>query len=323
MLGTTPVLGKLALAADVPPLAVVAFRTSLATLLLLLVLLPRRQSLTIFPLGLLACLLAGALNGIGSLFFYVGLDRVGVGVGQMLFGLYPVWVAVLLLLDGQRPSRLSAGVLALSLPAVYLITSARWQAVDPLGAAFMLLAGGLFALHIPINERVLYEVPAPTVALYTLAAMTGVVGPAFLIWSPRPDSLHPSAALPLLGLTAVTFISRLALFSGVKVIGGMQAAVLGLAEILVAVVLGIVVLGETLTPAQQVGGVLLASALVLSGLDRSPFRRTTGRGWLYWLRPPVSAEALFPEGLPFRAKSLGPEPTPSPPAASADRADVR
>lgn len=322
MLGTTPVLGKLALAADVPPLAVVAFRTSLATLLLLLVLLPRRQSLPIFPLGLVACLLAGALNGIGSLFFYVGLDRVGVGVGQMLFGLYPVWVALLLLLDGQRPSGISVGALALSLPAIYLITSARWQEVDPIGAGFMLVAGALFALHIPINERVLYEVPAPTVALYTLAAMTVVVGPAFLIWSPRPEHLHPAAVVPLLGLTAVTFISRLALFSGVKVIGGMQAAVLGLAEILVAVVLGIVVLGEALTPAQQIGGGLLATALVLSGIDRSPYRRSAGRGWLYWLRPPVPAEALFPEGLPFRSKPAGPDPTASVPPAARDRADA-
>ena len=181
LLGSTPVLGKLALEAGMAPLAVVTFRTAAATLLLLFALLPRRGSLRIFPLGLVGCLLAGALNGIGSLFFYAGLARLNAGVGQMLFGLYPVWVALVLFLDGQRPSRLSLAGLALGLPAVYLITSARWQEVDPLGAAFMLLAGILFGLHIPINERVLYEVPAPTVAFYTLVAMTLVVGSAFLI----------------------------------------------------------------------------------------------------------------------------------------------
>jgi len=303
LLGSTPVLGKLALEAGMPPLAVVALRTAAATVLLLAALAPRRGALTIFPLGLIGCLLAGTFNGIGSLFFYAGLARVDAGIGQMLFGLYPVWVALLLFLDGQRPSRLSLAALALGLPAVYLITSARWQQVDPLGAGFMLLAGMLFGLHIPINERVLYEVPAPTVAFYTLVAMTLVVGPAFLIFSVPPPAVTGSALLPLVGLTAVTFISRVALFSGVKFIGGFQSSLLGLAEVLVALALAYAVLGETLTSAQQLGGALLGTALVMSGIDRAPRRRVHGKGWLYWLRPPVASSGPnFPDrgGTPER-----------------------
>ncbi len=303
LMGSTPVLGKIALEAGLPPLAVVTFRTAAATLLLLVALLPRRRALAIFPLGLVGCLLAGLLNGIGSLFFYAGLARVDAGVGQMLFGLYPMWVALLLFLDGQRPSRLSLAALAFSLPAIFLITSARWQQVDPIGAGFMLLAGVLFGLHIPINERVLYEVPAPTVAFYTLVAMTLVVGPAFLIFPGRPLTMTTAALLPLLGLTVVTFISRVALFSGVKFIGGLQSSLLGLAEVLVALALASTVLGETLTSAQQLGGVLLGTALVMSGIDRSPRRRAQGKGWLYWLRPPVASSGPnFPDrgGTPER-----------------------
>ena len=307
LLGSTPVLGKLALEAGIAPLAVVAFRTAAAALLLLLALLPRRGALAIFPLGLIGCLLAGAFNGIGSLFFYAGLARVDAGVGQMLFGLYPVWVALLLFLDGQRPSRLSLAALALGLPAVYLITSARWQQVDPLGAGFMLLAGMLFGLHIPINERVLYEVPAPTVAFYTLVAMTLIVGPAFLVFSPPAPAVTTSALLPLLGLTAVTFVSRVALFSGVKFIGGQQSSLLGLAEVLVALAMSYAVLGETLSSAQQLGGVLLGTALVISGIDRSPRQQAHGKGWLYWLRPPVPTAGLaLVEGLSL---PQGSEPT--------------
>jgi drug/metabolite transporter (DMT)-like permease len=289
----------LALDAGMAPLAVVTFRTAAATMLLLIALLPRRGSLKIFPLGLIGCLLAGVLNGIGSLFFYAGLARVNAGVGQMLFGLYPIWVALLLFLDGQRPSRLSLAGLALSLPAVYLITSARWQEVDAVGAAFMLLAGILFGLHIPINERVLYEVPAPTVAFYTLVAMTLVVSSAFLIFPARPAAATTAAMAPLLGLTAVTFVSRVALFSGVKSIGGLQSSLMGLAEVLVALALAHSLLHERLTMAQQLGGVLLGAALVISGIDRAPGRRVHGKGWLYWLRPPVPTTALpLVEGPP-------------------------
>jgi drug/metabolite transporter (DMT)-like permease len=304
MLGSTPVLGKIAIDSGLPPLSVVAIRTAAASLLLLVVLLPRRSTLAIFPLGLVGCLVAGLLNGIGSLCFYVGLGRIDAGVGQMLFSLYPVWVALLLYLDGQRPSRLSLASLALSVPAVYLITSGRWQQVDPVGAGLMLLAGFLFALHLPINERVLYEVPAPTVAFYTLAAMTFVVVPAYLIFSEDPGAVGPRALPAMLSLTAFTFISRLALFSGVKSIGGFQSSLLGVAEVLVAVSLAYFALGESLTAAQEIGGLLLATALLTSGLDRTPYRRVHGRGWLYWLRPPVAAWS-------------NPSPSPTPAAGQA------
>jgi len=317
MLGSTPVLGKIALGAGLPPLAIVTLRTAAATLLLLIVLLPRRSALAIFPLGLLGCLVAGILNGVGSLFFYFGLARVNAGVGQMLFGLYPVWVAVLLFLDGQRPSRLSLAALALSLPAVYLITSGRWQDVDPVGAGLMLLSGLLFALHLPINERVLYEVPAPTVAFYTLAAMTFVVTPAFLIFSDAPTAVGPMALPAMVSLTAITFISRLALFSGIKSIGGFQSSLLGMAEVLVAVVLAHAALGESLTGAQQLGGLLLASALLVSGLDRTSYRQAHGRGWLYWLRPPVPMTPLLVDTHPASLRREAPPPEEGvPPQAS-------
>jgi hypothetical protein len=66
------------------------------------------------------------------------------------------------------------------------------------------------------------------------------------------------------------------------------------AEVLVAVGLAHLALGESLTPVQWFGGLLLAAALLASGLDRSPPRRAHGRGWLYWLRPPVQAWPLAP-----------------------------
>ena len=61
----------------------------------------------------------------------------------------------------------------------------------------MLGAAALYALHLPINQRVLYEVPAPTVTLYTLLAMSAVVVPAYLVFDPgaiRGRSRQPAGA---------------------------------------------------------------------------------------------------------------------------------
>jgi drug/metabolite transporter (DMT)-like permease len=268
MMGMTPVFGKQAIEAGLPPLTVVATRTlAAAALLFFTILLFRRRFLYLYPVGMAGCFLAGVLNGAGSLLFYSGLARLDAGLAQLLFSLYPVFVAVLLYLDGQRHTNLTLAGLALSLPAVYLLTIAATGEVDLRAAAFLLAAGFLYALHIPINQRVLYEAPAPTVALYTLVAMTAVVVPACLLWTPRLVGFPVAAVSPLIGLTAATFLSRLFLFAGVKRIGGLQASLLGLAELLVAVAMAHLWLRESLTASQWSGAALLVFALLLAGGD--------------------------------------------------------
>ena len=288
LLGTSPIFGKQAILAGLDPTAVVAARTAGATLLLFIVILIfKRKYLYIFPLGLLGCAIAGALNGLGSLLYYSSLVILDASLGQFLFTLYPILVAGLLYLDGSRPTNLTIIRLLLSIPGVYLLTQTGDGAVDVRGVIQMLCASCLYAIHIPINQRVLFEVPAPTVTLYTLLAMTVVTVPAFLIFS-RPYSILPEAAiLPIICLTVVTFLSRLTLFAGVQLIGGIQTSLFGLAELLVTVSLAYFILSETLTPVQWIGAVILIIALLLAAMDRlDPPSKRTG-GWLYWLRPPM------------------------------------
>ncbi len=290
-LGVAPIFGKQAIQAGLPPLAVVAARTAGAAILLfLVVLVVNRRFLYIYPLGLLGCLIAGGLNGIGSILYYSGLARLDAGLAQLLYSLYPMLVAALLYLDGHRHTRLTLIRLGLAVPAVVLLTAASASRIDPLGILLMLGAAVLYALHIPINQRVLYEAPAPTVTLYTLLAMTAVVLPAFAFFSPPVAAVSSAALAPLAGLTAVTFLSRLTLFAGVKRIGGMQTTLLGLGELLVAVALAQLWLGETLTVFQWMGATLLAVALLLVGRDQgSEGEPAQGQGWLHWLLPPLSA----------------------------------
>ena len=81
-LGFTPVFGKLAINFGFSPLAVVAFRTSMAAgLVFLFVILFYRSYLYIFPVGLLGCILAGLINGLGSILYYMALNRLNASIG--------------------------------------------------------------------------------------------------------------------------------------------------------------------------------------------------------------------------------------------------
>lgn len=293
-LGMAPVFGKLAITMGYTPFTVVALRTGSAALILLIYLfIFQRKYLYIFPVGLLGCVLAGSINGLGSLFYYLALERLDASLGQLLYSLYPFFVALWLILDHQPPSRLTFFRVFLATIAVILLTYAPNRPINIAGILMMLAGSILYAMHLPINQRVLYEVPAPTVALYTLLSMSAVVVPAYLLF----DHTLPTPGLPIypvVGLTFVTLFSRIALFFGVKKIGGMQTALLGLAELLIAIVFSGILLGETLTMLQWVGVMGLCTSLFLVLYEHpGPPSHSGKTGWLSWIRPPGLPKDMF------------------------------
>jgi drug/metabolite transporter (DMT)-like permease len=286
-LGLAPVFGKAAMGADqFSPFAVVALRTSIAAILLVLILAVfNRRALYIYPAALYITMLAGAINGFGSIFYYIGLSRLNASVAQLLYSLYPFFVAFWLQLDRQPPTRLTIARIAIAIVSVYFLTRGTIGAIDPVGVLFMLVAAALYALHLPINQRALYDVPAPTVTVYTLLAMSAVVVPIYFAF----DGSAPGDAAqwsPVLLLTAVTFCSRLTLFMGVKHIGGMQTALLGLAELIVAIVFSHLLLGENFTRLQWIGMIGLGFSLLLVWFEKPPSRTPPTHGLLGWLQPP-------------------------------------
>ncbi len=293
-LGMAPVFGKLAISYGFSPFAVVAFRTGFAAgILALVIVLFYRRYLYIFSVGLVGCILAGAINGLGSLFYYLALERLEASLGQLLYSFYPFFVALWLMLDSQPPSRLTLFRIALAAVAVFLLTNLGSRHMDLIGVAMMLVASALYAMHLPINQRVLYEVPAPTVTLYTLLAMSAVVIPAYLFFDRVMPPLNVSWT-PIFGLTFVTIFSRVALFLGVKKIGGMQTALLGLAELLVAIIGSHLLLGESLTLAQWLGAFGLVFSLSLVMFEKpAPFASAKKGGWLSWIRPPGLPKDVF------------------------------
>jgi len=284
--GLTPIFGKLAVNLGIAPLAVVGFRTIMAALLVLLITaIVNKKYLYIYPAGLIGCGLAGLLNGIGSIFYYASLNRINAGLGQLLYSLYPLFVAIVLFFDSQPPSRLTVFRIFLALVAIIFLTNPSSGTVDIIGVLEMLMASILYAAHLPVNQRVLYDIPAPTVTLYTLISMSLIVFPTFLIF----DRSLPQAGTwwPIIGLTMVTFLARLSLFFGVKHLGGMQTALLGLLELLVTLGLSIIWLSETFSLSQWLGASILCASTLLVYFEKNPTIRKPGRtGWLGWITPP-------------------------------------
>jgi drug/metabolite transporter (DMT)-like permease len=285
LLGLTPILGKISLQLGFSPLFIVTFRSILATVLIFLFLIIfNRSFLKIYSLGLIGCILAGAVNGLGSILFYSALSLLDASIGQLLYSFYPLMVAFWLLLDRQTLTRLTIVRLSISIFGAVLLIGASAKGVSIQGAVMMLGAAALYGLHLIINQKVLYEAPTPTVTFYTLLSMAVTVSIFFLVFDRK---IPPSTTnlQPVIILGVITALSRVLLFLGVKKIGGMETALLGFGELLVTVLAAQIFLGETLTGIQWLGAGLLLLSLILVGFDRLPPQKRRLKGLLSWLTP--------------------------------------
>lgn len=257
-LGMAPVLGKYALMGGTDPFTVAALRTGLVVLILwaiYAIFSPRY--IYIYPAGLLACTVIGFTNGIGSLFYYSGLQRLDASVAQLLNATYVIFVVLLTRISGARISSYTIIRVSVALLGVLLVTGGLVGQTSWLGIGLMLGNSILFAGTMVMSQRILYEMPAQTVTLYVMTAMAVLVVVARIFYDPDAITLSLNSTIAIVALAVTTTVSRLTLFMGVKGVGSLKTALLAIGESGIAMSLAFVFLDEYLTPIQWVGVIAL------------------------------------------------------------------
>ncbi len=289
--GLAPILGKLAYQAGVDPITLVAARTALAAgLLWLFYLLFWRRYTVITWRDLAGCVGMGVANGVGSLLYYNGLSRMDASLAHLLYSMYPFWVFIFLSAAGHPISRMSVARLGLALVSVFLLTWQGGALIDPLGVTLMIGAGALYGFHLVLGQWTLADVDPRTVALYGLTTMSLVVGVPFLLQGGPAGPVSTDGWIAIL-LVAIfpTALARLLVFAGLRRIGGMQTALLALAEPLVAVLLAFALLSESFTLQQWIGVCLFLVSVLLIRRDTGLQIADEDTWWLSLFPEPVAS----------------------------------
>jgi DME family drug/metabolite transporter len=263
-LGMAPIFGKMATNAGADPFTVAALRTLIAVALMWAVYgLFFRRYIYIYPAGLIGCIIIGAINGIGSLFYYSGLDLLDASLAQLVNGSYLVFALLLTRIGGERITLQVMIRVALALAGLIIITGFSTGETSWLGVGLMMANALMFAATVIFSQYVVFEMPSPTATLYILTTMAVIVTMAWLPTAeviPTDQILSIMQPIVLLGMS--TAIARLMLFAGVKFMGSLQTAITAMAEIAVALVLAFFLLGDRLTPEQWAGVILLGLSMV-------------------------------------------------------------
>jgi drug/metabolite transporter, DME family len=219
------------------------------------------------PLPVLVCAMLVASY---QVLFFTGITLTGVALGTIsAIGSLPVWAGLIDLLFGRRPDARWLGATALAVAgSVLLIGSGGSVSVEPLGVLLCIASGAGLVVFTTIAKGLLQERPHSVVmgVTFTLGAL--LLSPALLLsdpgWLLSPTGLVVALELGL-GATALAYI----LFArGLSKVSVSTAATLTLAEPLTAGLLGILVLGERLSPAAVSGMALIVLGLLLATVRR-------------------------------------------------------
>ena len=288
--GSYPVFAKVALA-HFPPYVLVVLRTSLASVFLAVLLFRRGfddfRALSWGDLSTFAFLgFTGIFVSTGGT--YLGIAFTTASSAALLQAASPVMVAIgaWLYLHERLRRRQWAGVILSALGVLLVVTRGSWRAIAHLellpGDFIILLGQAGWAVYTVYGKRVLavHSPAVATTAAYVLGSVMLLPVPFLTArFFPAPDwtSATAWAVVAIQGILGA--IAHVWWYEGVHRVGASRAGIFMNLQPVVGVVLAWVMLGETIEPAEIVGGLAVLAGVGLTtrvGQRAAPPARPAG-----------------------------------------------
>lgn len=212
--------------------------------------------------------LAGCCSAAYQVCFFASVEETGVALGTLVtVGSAPVlagllaWIAL-----GQRANRAWSIATALCLVGLFLLFAEGMSVARPFGV-FLALAAGLAAATFNVAAKKLMDGGVAVLDLLTgTFLLGGVLLLPFLLTQPMGWVTTAEGALVALYLGVATMaLANILMAFGLKRLAPGPVTTLTLSDPLTATLLGLIVLGETLSASAQIGLVLVLIGLLLQG----------------------------------------------------------
>jgi DME family drug/metabolite transporter len=212
--------------------------------------------------------LAGVSTALYQVCFFAGVSRAGVALGTLVtIGSGPVFTGLLSwVLLRERPR--ASWVLATSICVLglALLVGSGAEAPDVGGLALALVSGFGYAVYTVAAKRLMNEGHRSDEVMAAAFGLGGALLLPVLLTQPLAWLATPSGVVMALWLGLATTTLAYVLFGrGLRHLPAGPVTTLVLAEPVVATVLGVVVLGERLTPLGWFGAALVLAGLALQG----------------------------------------------------------
>jgi len=267
--GAIPIFARSAYYAGSEPISVLFFRFSIASVVMIPLMVARNIP---FPRGrfLLGLMLMGGLGYVGQSFcYFTALTMASAGLVAILLYLYPAIVTIFsAVLFKERITRLKILALILALTGTVL-TIGLDGGGRPLGIALAMTAPFIYSAYILAGSKITKQVGALSSSTVVMISASLVFGGLVAMKGLSiPNTMVGWGGMLAIALVS-TVIAIITFFAGLERVGPTNASVLSTFEPVTTVVLAALFMGEKVGSMRMTGGLLTLIAVIL--LAKSEF----------------------------------------------------
>lgn len=287
-------LGALNLYADgINTDSVLLYRYGLAVLVLGGIMLLRKRSFSVGGRELLVCLVLGVVFAVSSLSLFISFHYMDAGVACTLLFVYPVMVAAIMaVFYKEKVALVTALSILMALAGIGLLyKGGDGVALSTAGVLLAMLSALAYAVYVvAVNKSNISLSPVKLSFFVMLFGMFTVLAHSLFREENHIQLLTTPPQWMWAAMLAIvpTVISLVLMVVAVKTIGSTPTAIMGALEPVTAVIIGVMVFNERLTPRIALGMalILVAVSLIIAEkpITNKLFKKT---GSAHTSRPPV------------------------------------
>lgn len=266
--GTNPAFAVPLYSQDMNPTSVLLMRYLFSLPILLVIIVMRGQNLTLKRNEITPVATLGVLMGLSSLGLFESYKYMNAGIASTLLFMYPVMVALLMTFFYHERFKITTGLclVVMAFGLIMLIHSDSENPFSLTGFLLVFLSSLTYAIYLVMTNVSSRIKNIPTVKLLFYQLLIGSSVFLFMLMAGEPLSFpaKPSGWLNVSALALLpTVMSLYCTTAAIHRIGSTPTAIFGALEPVTAVVLSVLVLGQSMNANDIIGGILIVIATTM------------------------------------------------------------
>jgi len=264
--GVMPILAKLAYKGGANAINTLALRFTFASIILFIYIKTKKLSLRVSKEQIKLILFMGVIGySMTSILLFVSYNYIDVGIAGMILHTYPLMVMILSIIIYKEKFKLKKFLyLMVTTIGVFIMLDVKVGNINTVGVILVLLSALCYAIYVlgASNDKV-KNIDSYVMTFYIsiisaiVGSTTGIVTNSFN----NPINFYGIIAILLIAFIS-TVVALMAFLKGVKLIGPTNSAIFSALEPIVSLVLGVIVLGESISIKIIIGSTIIIFAMI-------------------------------------------------------------
>jgi drug/metabolite transporter (DMT)-like permease len=264
--GIMPILAKLAYKGGANAINTLALRFTFSSIILFIYIKTKKLSLRVSKEQIKLILFMGVIGySMTSILLFVSYNYIDVGIAGMILHTYPLMVMILSIIIYKEKFKLKKFLyLMVTTIGVFIMLDVKVGNINTVGVILVLLSALCYAIYVlgASNDKV-KNIDSYVMTFYIsiisaiVGSTTGIVTNSFN----NPINFYGIIAILLIAFIS-TVVALMAFLKGVKLIGPTNSAIFSALEPIVSLVLGVIVLGESISIKIIIGSTIIIFAMI-------------------------------------------------------------